>query len=239
LAISSAFPDFASGATAARIVFQQMENHPAVELRDVSKRFGAQWALARVSYTLPRGESLLLTGPNGSGKTTLLRLIATASSPTVGELRVLGLDARAQREEIRQQVALLSHASFIYEDLTAHQNLSLMSRLLGIKDPRQRAASLLTEVGLPPHSSKPIRQFSAGMRKRLAIARLLLKAPAVALLDEPFAALDPAGMAQMERIIRQLITGGTTIILATHQVEQGKTLCNLRLHLHSGRVTPP
>jgi len=216
-----------------------MENQPAVELRDVSKRFGAQWALARVSYTLPRGQSLLLTGPNGSGKTTLLRLIATASSPTAGELRVLGLEARGHREEIRQQVALLSHASFIYEDLSAHQNLSLMSRLLGIKDSKQRAASLLAEVGLPPHSAKPLRQFSAGMRKRLAIARLLLKAPAVALLDEPFAALDPAGMAQMERIIRQLITKGTTVILATHQVEHGKTLCNLRLHLHSGRVAQP
>jgi len=216
-----------------------MQNHPAVELRDVSKRFGAQWALARISYSLPRGESLLLTGPNGSGKTTLLRLIATASSPTIGELRVLGLNVRDQREEIRQQVALLSHASFIYEDLSALQNLSLMSRLLGIKDSKQRAASLLSEVGLAAHSPKPIRQFSAGMRKRLAIARLLLKAPAVALLDEPFAALDPSGMGQMERIIRQLITQGTTVILATHQVEHGKTLCNLRLHLHSGRVAAP
>jgi len=216
-----------------------MENHPAVELRDVSKRFGAQWALARISYSLPRGQSLLLTGPNGSGKTTLLRLIATASSPTLGELRVLGLNVRDQREEIRQQVALLSHASFIYEDLSALQNLSLMSRLLGIKDSKQRAASLLSEVGLAPHSPKPIRQFSAGMRKRLAIARLLLKAPAVALLDEPFAALDPSGMGQMERIIRQLITQGTTVILATHQVEHGKTLCNLRLHLDSGRVAAP
>jgi len=216
-----------------------MENHPAVELRDVSKRFGAQWALARISYSLPRGQSLLLTGPNGSGKTTLLRLIATASSPTIGELRVLGLNVRDQREEIRQQVALLSHASFIYEDLSALQNLTLMSRLLGIKDSKQRAASLLSEVGLAPHSPKPIRQFSAGMRKRLAIARLLLKAPAVALLDEPFAALDPSGMGQMERIIRQLITQGTTVILATHQVEHGKTLCNLRLHLDSGRVAAP
>ncbi len=216
-----------------------MDNHAAVELRDVSKRFGTQWALARVSYSLPMGESLLLTGPNGSGKTTLLRLIATAASPTAGELRVLGLDSRTQREDIRQRVGLLSHASFLYEDLSAHQNLTLMSRLLGLKDPKQRVASLLSEVGLPPHSPKPIRQFSAGMRKRLAIARLLLKAPELALLDEPFGALDPRGITQMETIIRELSQRGTTVILATHLVEQGKSLCKLRLHLHSGRIASP
>ncbi len=216
-----------------------MNNHAAVELRDVSKRFGTQWALARVSYSLPMGESLLLTGPNGSGKTTLLRLIATAASPTAGELRVLGLDSRTQREDIRQRVGLLSHASFLYEDLSAHQNLTLMSRLLGLKDPKQRVASLLSEVGLPPHSPKPIRQFSAGMRKRLAIARLLLKAPELALLDEPFGALDPRGITQMETIIRELSQRGTTVILATHLVEQGKSLCKLRLHLHSGRIASP
>ncbi len=216
-----------------------MNNHAAVELRDVSKRFGTQWALARVSYSLPMGESLLLTGPNGSGKTTLLRLIATAASPTAGELRVLGLDSRTQREDIRQRVGLLSHASFLYEDLSAHQNLTLMSRLLGLKDPKQRVASLLSEVGLPPHSPKPIRQFSAGMRKPLAIARLLLKAPELALLDEPFGALDPRGITQMETIIRELSQRGTTVILATHLVEQGKSLCKLRLHLHSGRIASP
>ena len=216
-----------------------MDNHAAVELRDVSKRFGTQWALARVSYSLLMGESLLLTGPNGSGKTTLLRLIATAASPTAGELRVLGLDSRTQREDIRQKVGLLSHASFLYEDLSAHQNLTLMSRLLGLKDPKQRVASLLSEVGLPPHSPKPIRQFSAGMRKRLAIARLLLKAPELVLLDEPFGALDPRGITQMETIIRELSQRGTTVILATHLVEQGKSLCKLRLHLHSGRIASP
>jgi heme exporter protein A len=216
-----------------------MDNHAAVELRDVSKRFGTQWALARVSYSLPRGESLLLTGANGSGKTTLLRLIATAASPTAGELRVLGLDGRTQREDIRQRVGLLSHASFVYEDLSANQNLTLISRLLGLKDTKEQVASLLSEVGLPPHSLKPIRQFSAGMRKRLAIARLLLKAPELALLDEPFGALDPRGISQMETIIRELSQKGITVILATHLVEQGKSLCKLRLHLHSGRIASP
>src|SRR5260370_34903561 len=96
-----------------------MNNHAAVELRDVSKRFGTQWALARVSYSLPMGESLLLTGPNGSGKTTLLRLIATAASPTAGGLRGLGLERPPQPEDIRQKAGLLPHSSFLYEALSA------------------------------------------------------------------------------------------------------------------------
>lgn len=208
----------------------------AVDILDVSRRFGRRWALARLSYSLPRGASLLLTGHNGSGKTTLLRTIATALRPTAGKLRVFGLDAVADRDEVRARVGLLSHASFLYEDLTAEQNLALLARLLGAEAPLELARTLLTRVGLTQRSGNPVRQFSAGMRKRLAIARLLLKAPQLALLDEPFGELDPAGIHQMEEIIGELKASGTTLILATHLVEQGQSLCELRLHLQDGRA---
>ena len=211
----------------------------AVDIRDVSKRYGRRWALARVTYALPEGRSLLLTGHNGSGKTTLLRIIATALRPTAGTLRVLGKDVVTDRDAVRQDVALLSHASFLYEDLTAEQNLIVLARLLGHPDPARTAAHLLERVGLSRRSSNPVRQFSAGMRKRLAIARLLLKKPKVALLDEPFGELDPAGIAQMEAIIGELKAQGTTLVLATHLVDQGLTLCEERLHLQEGRVVAP
>jgi heme exporter protein A len=208
----------------------------AVEVRDVSKRFGRRWALARISYQLPAGRSLLLTGHNGSGKTTLLKVIATSLRPTAGSVRVLGLDAVEQRDEIRSQVGLLAHASFLYEDLSAEQNLVVLARLLGVPSPKEAAGALLTRVGLGKRSDHPIRHFSAGMRKRLAIARLLLKAPRIALLDEPFGELDPAGIDQMERIIADLKRSGTALILATHLVEQGLALCESRLHLQEGRA---
>ena len=208
----------------------------AFEARDLCKRYGARWALARVSFAMPKGEALLLTGHNGSGKTTLLRLIATALRPTVGRLTVFGLDAVADRDRVREQVALLSHASFLYEDLSAFQNLVVLARLLGSDEPEQEAGALLERVGLTKRSTSAVRQFSAGMRKRLAIARLLMKRPQLALLDEPFGELDPAGIAQMEAIIRELHQGGTTLVLATHLVEQGQSLCNRRLHLSDGRV---
>ncbi|MBF5041082.1 heme ABC exporter ATP-binding protein CcmA [Aggregicoccus sp. 17bor-14] len=209
---------------------------PALALHDVSKRYGRRWALARLSYALPAGRSLLLTGHNGSGKTTLLRLVATALSPTAGRVEVLGKDSVGARDEVRREVALLSHASFLYEDLTAEQNLTVFARLLGLPSPRDAAQGLLTRVGLTQRSDSPVRQFSAGMRKRLAIARLLMKRPSLALLDEPFGELDPAGIAAMEEIIGQLKQEGVTVVLATHLVEQGLALCEERLHLQDGRA---
>ncbi|MCP3167138.1 heme ABC exporter ATP-binding protein CcmA [Myxococcus qinghaiensis] len=213
-----------------------MPSLPALALHDVSKRYGRRWALARLTYALPPGRSLLLTGHNGSGKTTLLRLLATALSPTAGRVEVLGRDAVADRDSVRRDVALLSHASFLYEDLTAHQNLTVLARLLGHPSPKDGASALLTRVGLEKRSDNPVRGFSAGMRKRLAIARLLLKAPNLALLDEPFGELDPAGIRDMEGFISELKAGGVTVVLATHLVEQGMTLCEERLHLQDGRA---
>lgn len=207
----------------------------ALDIRDVSKRFGPRWALARLSYTLPCGLSLLLTGHNGSGKTTLLRMLATAIAPSAGKLLVLGRDAVAEREEVRRDIGLLSHSSFLYEDLTAEQNLVVLARLLGIASPKDVAGQLLTRVGLTARSNNPVRQFSAGMRKRLAIARLLLKSPRVALLDEPFGELDPAGIAEVEKLIVTLREAGTTVVLATHLIEQGRALTETRLHLTEGR----
>ena len=208
---------------------------PAIELHDVSKRFGARWALARLEYTLPQGASLLLTGHNGSGKTTLLRLVSTVTAPTLGSLKILGLDARAERTKVREQVTLLSHANFHYEDLTAKQNLELVARLRGEPGMPEQVDGLLEKVGLKARVDSPVRQFSAGMRKRLAVARMLLLRPKLALLDEPFGELDPQGIAQMEAVMAELKAQGTTLVLATHLLEQGKRLTDVSLHLENGR----
>ncbi|MFL5319111.1 MAG: heme ABC exporter ATP-binding protein CcmA [Myxococcaceae bacterium] len=216
-----------------------MGESAAFELQDVSRRYGRRWALARLSFTLQRGSSLLLTGHNGSGKTTLLKLLATSLRPTVGKARVLGHDVVEDREQVRERTALLSHASYLYEDLSARQNLHFLAELLGVPKAKDVTAALLDRVGLGQRADAPIRQFSAGMRKRLAIARLLLKKPDLALLDEPFGELDPDGISQMEGFIKELIAQGSTIVLATHLIEQGQSLCKERLHLSEGRVAAP
>ena len=207
---------------------------PAVDAGEVSKRYGSRWALVRVSFTLQAGESLLLTGHNGSGKSTLLRLLAGMAPPSFGTLRVLGQSAAEDREAVRERTALLSHASFLYEDLTARQNLVLVTRALGA--PEAEATDMLATVGLVDRADHPVREFSAGMRKRLSVGRLLLQKPQLALLDEPFGELDPRGIEQMEGWIRGLQGQGTSVVLATHLVEQGQALCPRRLHLESGRV---
>jgi heme exporter protein A len=212
------------------------QNALAVEVNDVSKRYGSRWALARLSFTLKSGRSLLLTGANGSGKTTLLRTLATAIRPTAGIVRVLGLDCREDRHQVRSQVALLSHTSFLYEDLTAKQNLRLLARMIQLDSADEKIEALLERMGLGPRSQHPVRQFSAGMRKRLAIARVLLKSPRLVLLDEPFGELDPSGIEDMEQAVRELRACGTTIVLATHLIDQGLALCDERLHLEQGRA---
>lgn len=216
-----------------------MESPPAIVLDDVSKRFGARWAVSRLTYTLPAGRSLLLTGHNGSGKTTLLRMIATATFPSAGTISLFGKETREGREALRHEVALISHASHLYEDLTAAQNLTLLARFLGVADTKKAVGELLERIGLGARADSPVRQFSAGMRKRLSIARLLMKKPKLALFDEPFGELDPAGIAQMEGLLKELQAGGVTTVLATHLIEQGVALTHERLHLDQGRKVNP
>ncbi len=210
-----------------------MDLAPALQLHDVSKRYGARWALVRLSLTVKRGTALLLTGHNGSGKTTLLRILATAVRPSSGRVQVLGLDTAVDLEQVRAQVGLLSHAHFVYEDLSALENLQVLARLLG--EPLTTASHALERLGLSPRDDRPVRTYSAGMRRRLALSRLFLKQPAVALLDEPFVELDPTGVAELEARLRELRAAGTTLVLATHHVEQGLQLCTDRLHLEQGR----
>jgi len=206
---------------------------PALQLHEVSKRYGTQWALVRLSLTVKRGTALLLTGHNGSGKTTLLRVLATAVRPSSGQVQVLGLDTARHPDEVRAHVGLLSHANFVYEDLSGLENLEVLGRLLGM--PASAGRGALERVSLSAKDDRPIRTYSAGMRRRLALARLFLKQPAVALLDEPFVELDPSGVSELETRIRELHAAGTTVVLATHHIEQGLELCTDRLHLEQGR----
>jgi heme exporter protein A len=207
-----------------------------VKVDDVSFRFGRHWALAHVSFELKRADSLLVIGPNGAGKTTLLRLLASAISPTHGAVSVLGLDARRQRDEWRRRAGILSHANYLYEDLSAEENLMLVARILRIADAKAVVAACLDRVGLSGRATGTIRTFSAGMRKRVAMGRMLIKDPEVVLLDEPFGELDPAGMVAMEEFVRDFQRRGKTVALVTHHVEHGRSICNRVLSLRDGQV---
>ena len=209
-----------------------------LEVHDVSKRYGARWALIRVSFRLAKGELAMLAGRNGSGKSTLLRVLATALRPDLGTARVAGLDVVADRDAVRRRVALLDHRSHVYDVLSALENLEVMARFLGDAAAldRGRLMAVLDEVGLADRAADPVATFSAGMRKRLALARVLLKTPEVALLDEPYGELDPPGFRLVDGVLDRLRRRGATVLMATHLVERGREHCDRALVLAAGGV---
>lgn len=203
-------------------------------LRDVSKRFANRWALARVTCDIPAGASVLLTGENGAGKTTFLRILATVLQPTVGEVELFGQRVRDDIEAVRVRLALLTHHNHLYEALSPFENLQLVARLRGLE--ARSIESVLERVGLSQHAYRPVVGFSAGMRRRVCIARLLLHRPELVLLDEPFTQLDPGGVILMEDIIRELHQSGSTLVIATHDIDRGLALCDRHLVLTGGRL---
>jgi len=208
----------------------------ALDARGLCRRYGRRWALAEVSLTLAGGKILMISGRNGSGKSTLLRVLSTAIRADRGEARLCGFDFRHQREEVRRRVALLGHDSYLYQALSALENLQVAARFLG-RDAR-RAALLghLEEVRLAHRADDPVHTFSAGMRKRLALARTLLQEATVVMLDEPFGQLDPQGFQLVESILERLKATGRTVLLATHLLERGRQLCDEAIVLEEGRL---
>ncbi len=212
---------------------------PAVSTVELARLFGRSAALAGVSLRVETGRAVALLGPNGAGKTTLLRILSTAIRPSFGTAEVDGLDVGRQADAVRRRIAYLSHANGLYDDLTALENLRFAARLLDVPaaevDSRLRAA--LADVGLTPVGDQRVAGFSAGMRKRLALGRLLLSPHSLVLLDEPHAALDEDGMALVDDLIRRWHDAGITVLVASHAAERLAPLLDGRIRLDGGLVT--
>jgi heme exporter protein A len=209
---------------------------PAVATREVARLFGRSAALAGVSLEVERGRMVALTGPNGAGKTTLLRILATSLRPTFGTAHVDGIDVAERPELVRSRVAYLSHATGLYDELTAAENLRFAATMLRRPNPAQAAADALAEVGLTAQAARRVRGFSAGMRRRLAIGRLLLGAPSLVLLDEPHAALDADGAALVDDLLRRWRDGGATVLVASHQADRVGAMADGWARLEGGML---
>ncbi len=206
-----------------------------LSIERLARRFGRRWALARLSFEVPAGAALLITGANGSGKTTLLRCLATALKPHEGVVRADGRPLWAHRGTLRRDIGYLAHASRLYEDLSARDNLRVWRDLQGAGS-RVDLEAALRAVHLPTDRSEPIRTFSAGMRRRLALAVALLGSPRLLLLDEPFSALDPDGRALMRSLLEARRAQGVTLVIASHLPAEAAPLCTHALHLDAGRI---
>jgi heme exporter protein A len=207
----------------------------AARLNNVSKRYGRRWALVRLSAEIPRNKAVLLTGPNGAGKTTLLRVIATGLKPTRGTLELFGLSVRDNLEEVRRRIGLATHQNHLYNDLSAEENLRLVARFSRGVDSK-RIPEVLEQIGLAGRRDSPVGHFSAGMKRRLCLGRILLRQPDLVLLDEPFTQLDPEGVELVANVIRDLKERNVTLIVSTHDVDRGLALCDVHMRMIEGHV---
>jgi heme exporter protein A len=208
----------------------------AVRLSRVTRLFDGLAAVSQVSLEIAHGETVWLRGWNGSGKTTLLRLIATAISPTFGGGSVFGFDLQTERSAIRARTDLLSHETRLYGDLTAVENLRFACSLYDI-DPRL-AESALERVGLEDVAAVRASKFSQGMRQRLALARCLMRAPALMLLDEPYAALDVDARVVVDELLITAHGGARTVVVASHEAPPAG-LIDREVMMDGGRVVTP
>jgi heme exporter protein A len=208
----------------------------ALQTEGLSRGYGRRWALAGLNLRMKPGNSLLVAGSNGAGKTTLLRLLATTLRPTSGSLRIFGIDPVADPMAARRKLGLLSHRTHLYDDLTARETLSIAARLGRFGRDPVRDDRLLERVGLTGRGDDVVRGFSAGMRKRLSFARLLLQDPDVVLIDEPYGQLDPAGFDFVDGLLTELREAGKTLVVSSHRVDRSATLVKSGLVLAGGKM---
>jgi heme exporter protein A len=200
----------------------------------IDKRFGGLYALRRVSLEIAAGECVVFAGRNGSGKTTLLRIAARLSRPSLGTVSFV--NNTGVNSETLPAAGFVAHATMVYDELTAEENLLLFAKLHGIPEPAARAEKLLQEVGLEDRRKSLVRTFSRGMRQRVAIARALLNEPAVILLDEPATGLDPQGVSWFAETLRGLRDSGRTLLMSLHGESEVSNLATRAIRLDAGAV---
>jgi heme exporter protein A len=210
---------------------------PALDLRGVARRFGKRWVLRGIDLRVEPGEVVALTGRNGSGKTTLLRICATALRPTRGGGAVFGYRLVEEADAIREVTGMLGHHAGLYDDLTAEENLVFAQRMAGRPADRDAIGRALDDVALSAERDERVRGFSAGMRRRLALARLLLRPPALLLMDEPYASFDADGIELVNAFAARVAAGAGAAVVATHDLIRAHGVITREVHLVDGLAT--
>jgi heme exporter protein A len=205
----------------------------SVELRAVTKAFGAVRALAGVTASFAPGKVSVVTGPNGSGKSTLLAIVGTVARVTSGVVDHGALGR--SRAEVRAVLGWLGHESLCYPDLTGRQNIELAARLHG-RDPSEAYTRATQRFGLGPYAERAVRTYSRGQRQRIALARALVHGPRLLLLDEPTTGLDVESADRLASVVREEALGGAVVVVVSHDLEFANKIGDVRLQLNRGRV---
>ncbi len=210
----------------------------AIETSGLVKAFGTTRALNGVDLRIRKGSVFGLLGPNGAGKTTTIRILATLLRPDAGTATVLGHDVVREARTVREKVSLTGQYASVDEDLTGHENLVLMGRLLGLswRDARERASELLEAFGLAEAAGRQVQTYSGGMRRRIDIAASLVAIPEILFLDEPTTGLDPRSRNQVWDLVRRIADEGTTVLLTTQYLDEADRLAERLAVIDHGRV---
>jgi ABC-2 type transport system ATP-binding protein len=205
-----------------------MTEHPAFEVKNVAKYFGEVKALDGVTLKAEQGKVLGLLGPNGAGKTTLVNMLSTLWEPTKGSLKVLGVDVVEHPEEVRKLIGLAGQFAAVDEYLTGEENLYMVGRLyhLSAKEAKARTQEILEKLKLTDAAKRLAKTYSGGMHKRLDLGASLVGRPKILFLDEPTTGLDPRTRLDLWDAIRDLVAGGTSILLTTQYLEEADELAD-------------
>ncbi|MBI3794250.1 MAG: ABC transporter ATP-binding protein [Nitrospinae bacterium] len=204
-----------------------------IECSGVGKKYGDFTALKNVDLLIEAGDFLVLFGPNGAGKTTLLKILCGMTRPTSGVAKVGGADSHSP--EIRGKIGVISHKSYLYDSLTAFENLEFYGQMYGLENPRARAGELLETVELAQRKDDMVRSFSRGMTQRLSIARALVADPDFIFLDEPFTGLDHHSAVAFQALLSALHKRGKTVLMITHDIPLGVAASTRVAILKNGR----
>ena len=211
---------------------------PVVLARELAKSYGERVAVAGIDFQVPAGVCFGFLGPNGAGKTTTMKMIYGLATVGDGELRVLGMDARRERRQIKARIGVVPQETNLDGDLTVRENLIQQANYFGVSPEKAapRADELLEFALIRDRADERIHALSGGMKRRLLIARALVNDPELIVLDEPTTGLDPQARLAVWRALERLRREGVTLLLTTHYMEEAARLCDSLLIMDEGRI---
>lgn len=216
----------------------QSDTTSIIQVNGLSKAFAKVQALDQVSLSVKKGSVTALLGPNGAGKTTLVRILTTLLSPSAGSATIDGLDVIQDAQQLRSIIGLAGQYAAVDEFLTGRENLEMVGRLyqLSATAAKTRATELLIQFNLQDAANRPLKTYSGGMRRRLDLAASLVIKPKVLFLDEPTTGLDPRSRFALWNVIRDLVAGGTTVLLTTQYLEEADQLAHQIFVIDHGKI---
>lgn len=209
-----------------------------ISARGIRKSFGKHKALRNIDLELKKGESLAIFGPNGAGKTTLLKVLSTIITPTKGDVTINDIDIKKDPSRARELIGVISHESYLYDELTARENLHFFGNMYGMEKYllEKRITELLEQVDLQKRADDRVGAFSRGMKQRLSIARALVHRPVILFMDEPYTGLDQRSAEGFENVLRILDKDGVTKVMVSHNIERAIQLCDRLMIMDRGEI---